>query len=174
MHIQTIFNALKTLDPEDDDHWTTDGAPRLDVLEPLLPAVTRRHLLQAAPLFNRKNPVLPDLEAERAAAEEAMREAKEADIAAAEKRSKAEKALATVKAHEVEIKDNHTLTRQNQHWLQSQLEGDRTRAAHQRQVDAAVRNAGGAHMVGAHPIEKNIAAKVRAGRRNIILPKKSA
>jgi hypothetical protein len=172
MHIQTIFKALETLDPENDGHWTTDGAPRLDVLAPLLPAVTRAHITQAAPLFNRKNPVLPDLAAEREAAEAAMRDAAEADVQAAEKRKVAQKAAQLVQKHEAEIKDRHTLTRQNQAWLKSQLQADATRAAHQRQVDQAVLNAGGMGQVGMHPVERNIAARNKAARRNIVIPAK--
>lgn len=173
MHVQTIFKALESLNPDDDDHWTSDHAPRLDVLEPLLPGVSREMIRQAAPLFSRLNPELPDLAAERAAAEEAMRTAQDAERTAVEARKAADQARQVVKQHEGLIRDKHTLTRQNKRWIDSQLEADRARAAHQRDVDAAITKAGGPNMVGAHPVEKNMAAQVRANRRkDIVIPTK--
>lgn len=170
MHVQTIFKALETLDSEDDDQWTSDGAPRLDVLEPLLPGVTREHLRKAAPLFNRKNRELPDLAAEREEAERAMREANDAVAAADEAKKKALAAAAVVRAHETEIRDKHTLTRQNRRWLDSQFEADKVRAAHQREYDKVVASAGGHAQIGSHPVEKNMAARNRAARRNLVVP----
>lgn len=172
MHVQTIIEALKKLDPETEDHWTTDGAPRLDVLEADLPGVTRKMVLEAAPLFHRKNPVTPDLAAEREAAEAAMQEAQDAEREAKEKREKAAAASAKVAAHEREIRDRHTLTRQNRQWIKSQLEADATRAAHQRVIDQAVRNAGGINLAGVHPIDRNTAIRNRAARRNIVIQAK--
>lgn len=175
MHVQTIFKALESLNPDDDDHWTSDHAPRLDVLEPLLPGVTREMIRQAAPLFNRQNPELPDLVAERAAAEEAMRIAQDAENAAIEARKHANAKREVVKNHEAEIRDRHTLTRQNRRWIQSQFDADKARAAHQRTIDEAIKNAGGPNMIGAHPVEKNMAARIRAERKkDIVLPKKKA
>lgn len=169
MHIQTIHKALRTLDPNDDDHWTSDHAPRLDVLEPLLPGVTREHLRKAAPLFTRINPELPDLDAERASAEEAMRVAQDAERAADAAKKEALAKQEKVKSLESEIRDRHTLTRQNRGWIQSQIEADRARAAHQAKLDEAVKNAGGMAMIGAHPVERNMAARIRQQRRNIVV-----
>lgn len=169
MHVQTIFKALATLNPDDDDHWTSDHAPRLDVLEPLLPGVTRDHIRKAAPLFNRQNTELPDLEAERAAAEEAMRVAEDAQRAAVAAKKTADEARAAVVQHSGEIKDKHTLTRQTRGWIKSQLEADASRAAHQKVIDEAVKKAGGMAMVGAHPVERNMATRIRAQRREIVV-----
>ncbi len=175
MHVQTIFKALETLNPDDDDHWTSDHAPRLDVLEPLIPGVTREMLRRAAPLFTRVNPELPDLAAERLAAEEAMRTAQDAENKALEARKAANAAREVVKTHETEIRDRHTLTRQNRRWITSQFEADAARAAHQKNIDEAVKNAGGVNMIGVHPVEKNMAARIRADRKkDIVLPKKKA
>lgn len=176
MHVQTIFKALESLNPDDDDHWTSDHAPRLDVLEPLLPGVTREMIQRAAPLFNRQHPELPDLAAERLAAEEAMRIAQDAENKALEARKAATAAREVVKSHETEIRDKHTLTRQNRRWIESQFEADRARAAHQRDVDEAVKKAGGPNMIGVHPVEKNMAARIRADRRKdvVINTKKKA
>ncbi len=177
MHVQTIFKALQDLDPKNDDHWTSDNAPRLDVLEkgatetsPPLPGVTRQHLRDVAPLFNRKNPTTPDLAAEREAAELAMKEANDAEREFKEKRDAAARAVATGTSHEKEIRDRHTLTRQNRSWIKSQLEGDQVRAAHQKTIDDAVRASGGVNHAGLHPIDRNTAARNKAARRNFVLP----
>lgn len=170
MHVPVILKALASLDPKDDGHWTSDGAPRLDVLENVLPGVTREMLRRAAPLFNRKHTDLPDLEAERAAAEEAMREAKDAEDAAAAAKRKAESAKAIVLQHEQQIRDRHTLTRDNQAWVRSQLAEDLKRAARQREIDQAIGAAGGLARAGQHPVERNMAARNKAARRDIIVP----
>jgi hypothetical protein len=175
MHTPDIFKALETLNPDDDDHWTSDHAPRLDVLEPFIPGVTREMIRRAAPLFTRLHPELPDLAAERLAAEEAMRVAQDAENKALEARKVANQAQTVVKTHETEIRDRHTLTRQNRRWIDSQFDADRARAAHQKNVDEAVKNAGGVNMIGVHPVEKNMAARIRADRKkDIVLPKKKA
>lgn len=51
-----IVAALRELDPLNDDHWTADGAPRMDALEALLgdKSVTRKEVVEAAPDFNRE------------------------------------------------------------------------------------------------------------------------
>lgn len=56
---QVILEALKKLDPQNDEHWTTEGLPRLDVLKDLTGSpVTRDALNTAAKGFNRTNTVL--------------------------------------------------------------------------------------------------------------------
>lgn len=52
---EKILNALKALDHKNDDHWTTDGQPRLDVLKAATgdQSVTREAVVAAAPAFNR-------------------------------------------------------------------------------------------------------------------------
>ncbi len=54
MSQETIHAALQALDPKNDDHWTADGLPRLDVVK----AGTRAAVTAAAPNFSRANPVL--------------------------------------------------------------------------------------------------------------------
>lgn len=50
---ELILEALKGLDPKNDDHWTADGLPRLDVVKAGRSAITK-----AAPNFSRANPNL--------------------------------------------------------------------------------------------------------------------
>lgn len=56
-----LLTALAQLDPLEDEHWTTDGVPRLDNLATMLgvPTVTRAQLRAVAPEFTRENPKLP-------------------------------------------------------------------------------------------------------------------
>ncbi len=50
-----IKEALATLDPADDAHWTSDGMPRMDVLQKLTraPDLSRTQVVNAAPDFSR-------------------------------------------------------------------------------------------------------------------------
>lgn len=49
-----IKAALAKLDPANDEHWTTDGLPRLDAIEALVgSAVARKDITNAAPEFTR-------------------------------------------------------------------------------------------------------------------------
>lgn len=65
-----IRDALAKLQCINDDHWTAEGLPRLDVMRTLMGVtVSRAQLTQAAKLFTRSNPVLvvdttPDAEEE--------------------------------------------------------------------------------------------------------------
>lgn len=53
-----IRAALSKLTPVNDDHWTAEGLPRLDVMKELLGvAVSRSDITAAAKEFTRKNPV---------------------------------------------------------------------------------------------------------------------
>lgn len=57
-----ILQALAKLDQDNDDHWTSDGLPRLDVLKDLGVEVSRVELNTAAKGFGRKSThVLKDL-----------------------------------------------------------------------------------------------------------------
>lgn len=51
-----IQDALKNLDPANDDHWTMDGAPRVDVVAGLIENqnITRADITNAAPDFTRQ------------------------------------------------------------------------------------------------------------------------
>lgn len=60
-----ILEALAQLDTLDDDQWTQDGAPKVDVVSELVGMiVTRSEIISAAPKFTRDNPVT-DLEPEQ-------------------------------------------------------------------------------------------------------------
>lgn len=52
---KTIEEALNALDPKNDAHWTSDGSPRMDVLQELTgdAALTRKQVKEAAPAFAR-------------------------------------------------------------------------------------------------------------------------
>jgi len=68
----SIRQALTALDPTNDEHWTNDGSPRMDAVERLVgtKSITRRDVVDAAPMFNRTNPVVPDHEPQPAPAAE--------------------------------------------------------------------------------------------------------
>lgn len=51
-----ILEALNTLDKDDDENWTADGAPRVDVVSALVGReLKRQEIVDAAPEFNRAN-----------------------------------------------------------------------------------------------------------------------
>jgi septal ring factor EnvC (AmiA/AmiB activator) len=56
-----IIEALKTLDPKNDEHWTGNGDPVIAVVSELIkdPKLKRAQITEAAPEFNRNNLVLP-------------------------------------------------------------------------------------------------------------------
>lgn len=63
----SLIEALKNLDPENNDHWTSDGLPRLDVLKNLIGTqVTREQITALTKSFNRKNPTLDPQETKTA------------------------------------------------------------------------------------------------------------
>ena len=56
-----IIAALGSLDADNDEHWTTDGLPRMDTLEDMVKQdLTRADITAAAKGFNRKNTELGD------------------------------------------------------------------------------------------------------------------
>lgn len=56
-----IREALSNLDPFNDDQWTDEGAPKIDVLKELLGRpVTRQEIIDAAPHFSKDNPILDE------------------------------------------------------------------------------------------------------------------
>jgi len=61
-----IIKALPQLDAKNDDHWTSDGLPRLDVLAKLMKVsnVKRGDVTEAAPNFTKDNPTLAAPEAQ--------------------------------------------------------------------------------------------------------------
>lgn len=56
-----LLVALTALAVANDNHWTQDGAPRLDTVKMLAgdPSITREQINAAAPGFSRTNPVVP-------------------------------------------------------------------------------------------------------------------
>lgn len=50
-----IIETLAKLDPENDEHWTTDGLPRLDVLKAMGLDISRVDLSNAVKGFGRKS-----------------------------------------------------------------------------------------------------------------------
>lgn len=60
-----IKEALAQLDAFDDDQWTADGLPKLDVVSGMVgERVTRQQVTDAAPQFNRENMETDDAEEE--------------------------------------------------------------------------------------------------------------
>lgn len=54
---EKILNALKGLDPKNDDSWTADGQPRLEAVKSAVgdQTITREQVVAASPGFNRKS-----------------------------------------------------------------------------------------------------------------------
>lgn len=58
---QKIVDALKKLDPKNDNQWTQDGLPKLDALKFILgESVSREQLAEVAPDFTRENTKLAE------------------------------------------------------------------------------------------------------------------
>lgn len=59
--MDNILDALRQLDPLNDDHWTANGDPRIEAVKVLLGAdITRGEIVSAAPDFNREKAARPD------------------------------------------------------------------------------------------------------------------
>lgn len=55
MDKKQLGDALETLNPENDNHWTTDGAPKLEALETIMgEKVKRADVTKMFPLFTRE------------------------------------------------------------------------------------------------------------------------
>ena len=133
-----ILEKLATLDPENKDHWTQDGQPRLGAIGE---GVKREDLLGAAPLCSQTNPVLPGNEepelsdeeladailAEQEEFEDKMETAKAQIKAAEEAKREADKALEASKQayeklrDEEKAKDTRTDTEINMDYLRSEV-----------------------------------------------------
>lgn len=59
---EAIIQALREFDPLDDDQWTADGAPKMEVVHRLAEddKITRKDVVEAAPDFNRETAADPD------------------------------------------------------------------------------------------------------------------
>ena len=94
-----IKAALESLDAGNDDHWTSDGLPRVDVVEELVGSdVTRADLKKAAPEFTRTAPNLPGADSVPASNDAQDAEADDDKAKALARMEKAEKALSEAKA----------------------------------------------------------------------------
>jgi hypothetical protein len=57
-----LREALSQLDPENDDHWTSNGDPLIDVVTAKMGTkVTREEIVNSAPKFSRSNFVIPEM-----------------------------------------------------------------------------------------------------------------
>ena len=56
-----LREALSQLDTLNDDHWTAEGAPKIDAVKEIVGGpVTRQDIINAAPHFTRENPIVED------------------------------------------------------------------------------------------------------------------
>lgn len=166
MSIVEVLNALRELDDEDDEHWTEDGLPRVDVVAKLLPGCTRQHIAAAAPKFNRSNPELPpDPEEIRKQKQAAYEEAQRKTAEAKQREEAARLELQQATDQTRQLSDSHLLTRQNQAWLAAQMQQDQVRMERGRVIDQLVKDAGGPKAIGRHPIEVNTGARIRESRK---------
>lgn len=92
--MKELFDKLKTLDVNNDDHWTAQGLPRVEVLG--IEGLTRKVVTEAAPTFTRENPVLPEGEADDIFGEKPKTENPEDETVDAQTASKAKKSGKTV------------------------------------------------------------------------------
>lgn len=67
---QHVYGVLKKLDPNNAEHWTSQGVPRMDALEALGLKITRAELTELAPGFRRPEGDEPEGESEGAEAQE--------------------------------------------------------------------------------------------------------
>lgn len=96
---EAIKAALLKLDPSNNEHWTADGAPKLDALK--MDGVKRAEVVKAAPHFSRTNPTTDTPAIEKAreeAAELAGVPSPEAITVAYAKRDEAKDILAGAEA----------------------------------------------------------------------------
>lgn len=82
-----IKEALMNMDALDDDQWTQEGAPKIDVVSEMVGSkVTRQDIIDAAPEFTKDNMVVPDEDAgeDDEVTEEVTEEAAEPEMGAIE------------------------------------------------------------------------------------------
>lgn len=152
MKSKEILETLSLLDPEDKDHWTADGQPRLDAIGE---GVTRAQVQAAAPQFNRANATLPEPPPPELSFEEKAiivktkkAEANAAVVVAQAAVNEANKVLKAAQ-HEVdkldvELRDvdKRTDTEINQAFLQADFDHRLKKAAQREQATALLAQAG--------------------------------
>lgn len=81
----SIKDSLAKLDPANDEHWTDDGSPRMDVLQAQSgnSRLTRKQVTDADPSFSRASVLKAEDESERGDSPEVMVEAQEPTVAEA-------------------------------------------------------------------------------------------
>ena len=83
----TILQALAQLDVDNDNHWTSDGLPRIDAIQALTESkVTREDILAVSKTFTRQSPELPTVVPNKPIADDGVEtpaeEGSEADVQA--------------------------------------------------------------------------------------------
>lgn len=147
-----ILESLSLLDPADDEHWTQEGLPRLDMVGE---GVSRKEIQAVAPLFNRRNaevPEPPEPEPTREELEAAMRVRKlEAEVAlksAVKVRNEAIKAVADAEkviaglAMEAREIDKRSDTEINQEFLNADFQNRLKKAEQREQASRLLAQAG--------------------------------
>lgn len=95
-----LKEALSKLDSDNDDHWTQEGLPRLDVLKTMTgQSVTRSDIFEISKKFNRYN---TSLEGDEVIADETESEDVEVEEAEVEPEVEAEQVVVTAKEGEPE------------------------------------------------------------------------
>ncbi len=186
MKPQDILDSLSLLDPEDDDHWTTDGQPRTGVVGE---KVTRAEIQAVAPLFNRKNAVLPesepeltdeevkqtleeevlDVQARMEAAKAAIEAAAQAKILADKQLVDAKKALDQIRDDEL-AKDTRTDTEINMDYLKSEFNQRLLRHQNRKQIVELLQQSDlstkDIKILTSSPVDRAIAQRIIKERRD--------
>lgn len=80
-----IKEALAQMDQLDDEQWTADGAPKIEVISGLVgKKVTRQEIIDVAPHFSKENPDIPADAPEEEVSEEDETEEEQPDMEAIE------------------------------------------------------------------------------------------
>lgn len=186
MKPQDILDSLSLLDPEDKDHWTADGQPRLDAIGD---GVTRSQVQAIAPLFNRSNASLPEQEPELTdeevkqtleeevlsvqarmeAAKAAIEAAAQAKILADKQLVDAKKALDQIRDDEL-AKDTRTDTEINMDYLKSEFNQRLLRHQNRKQIVELLQQSDlstkDIKILTASPVDRAIAQRIIKERRD--------
>lgn len=187
-----IREALAKLDPANDMHWTSDGSPRMDVVEDLVgdKSIKRADVTAAAPAFTRENPVLDpapaaqepsptnpeeptdldELEARLAEAEARLAEAEAVANAARRRMLDAQRARDAV----IEARDRARPVHENQlgimQFLKSQARIREQRAARMRALQEQMGGVDPRQLNGRAPIDQAMAHKRGFGQNRPQVP----
>lgn len=184
MKSEQILESLSKLDPSNTSHWTQNGQPLLSAVGE---GVTRSQIIEAAPLFSRDNPVLPDqevltdeevqktLEDELLEIDLAKEEAEKAIKAANKAKTEAEAAVKAAQDRLEELRqrelsrDTRSDTEINMDYLRGCFRERMEKAGAQQQARILLEQAGLGGQVKsltASPIDRSIARRVIAERKN--------